>query len=257
MKRVVLNYLVFAAIAISAVCTSCNKEVQLLETVTYRDGTYEYYDMYEYDNQNRITKWSRYEKDGKPIRLETISYSGNDFIKVEFETPEIEMNTIIEFTKSANKIIVKTNNIMNNHDDIGTATWYLNNDGLPIKYEIMQKDFMGEVSYYVATFQIQDGNVMSFLSKSTRKGTTNENSHEFKYDHKKSPLYNCKTQKWWLICKYYDGFQNNVTEYSLNNELKAEYMYEYDSFGFPIKSTKISDDKKIVINYKYIKRKSV
>ena len=99
MKRIVLNYLV---IAVVATFTSCDKnddkssgEVRLLETITESNGNFT---RFEYDNQNRITKLSLY-RNGNLTRSETLTYSGNNLVKMEEKD-----NSIHEFVKKGNTI---------------------------------------------------------------------------------------------------------------------------------------------------------
>ena len=83
MNRQILTNLTVAAIAIAVAFTSCQKDdndkVKLLETVT---EPYGWYHKFEYDNQNRLTKYSRYDSDGVLLEMRTHTYSGNDLVRI-------------------------------------------------------------------------------------------------------------------------------------------------------------------------------
>ena len=144
MKRVVLNYLVIAALAVPAAFTSCKKDmenvftVKLLETITVCcrksdgiDEDFRKYDKYkfEYDEQNRITKMSEYYYDGSLSYTNTFTYEGDDLVQV-VNIFDGYVNTF-EYTKSGNTINLK----LTCYDIVSTYTIELNSDGLPVKRE--------------------------------------------------------------------------------------------------------------------------
>jgi len=236
MKRVVLNYLVISVISISTALMSCsNDKVRLLDTVTYSTGNYV---KYEYDNENRITKTSYYDKEGNLTFSQTFNYIGNDLVKVD------GAGLTIEFSKSENKMTMTVTN--NGDSNVETSTMDLNNDGFPTKYETINN----AVSV-VGAFEIHDGNLTKHLYKHTRDSVTLEGSFDYKYDNKKSPLYYCKTPQWWWILSEDRSVHNNVIERSDNSGKKTEYKYEFDSAGYPTKCTAKSSESEYVSEYKY------
>ena len=244
MKRVVLNYLVIVAFVVSATFTSCQKDdndnvkVKLLETMTYPDGGYY---KYEYDSQSRITKWSRYYANGEFSEF-TVTYSGNELTKMTF----FPSNHSYEFAKDGNKIT--------NEETIGstvyTRTFYLNSDGL-----LEKETYDEEVYSYVRNYLYDNENIVKWIWESTwidGEDIGEENSiREYKYDNNKSPMYNCKTPKWFLIWNFsIMGSQNNVIE----EKTITTYEYEYDSEGFPTKRTQINNGvlTEYVTEYRYM-----
>lgn len=222
MNRQIFKYLAVAAIALSAALTSCKKDndnVKLLETMTYLSDSY---NKYEYDSQKRIAKLSRYLDNGALWVAFTYTYSGAELTKMT------SSNWSCEFVKDGNKITVKE------FDD--TYTLDLNSDGLPEKY-VKGND----VYTYVENFQYKNGNLVKKTWKRTWNDGENigeeEGGKEYKYDNNKSPLYYCKTPKWFLIWDSTTmGSLNNVTD-----EISGTWIiinkYEYDSEGFPTKQT--------------------
>jgi len=151
MKRVVFNYLVVAAMSVSAAFMSCNNEkVKLLETTTYSDGRFE---KFEYDNENRITKTTHYDKEGNLTFSKTISYNGNEFVKVMITTGiDPDFVAVFEYSKSGNKITITIKS--NNSDNVDTVVVDLDNSGFPTKYVSIS-----DISSSVGVFEIQDGNL--------------------------------------------------------------------------------------------------
>ena len=250
MKRGVLNYLIIAAILVLPALISCSKEkVQLLDTITYDDGSYT---KYEYDNENRVTKISRYDKDGNENigPTQTFFYSGNDLVKVALNSDsDSSFNLSLEFSKSENKIVVAIKN--SNSDNVETASLYLDNDGLPAKYE---SETASDVvtSSMVGTFEFHDGNLTKYSYKQTQDSIeTLEGSLNFKYDNMKSPLYHCKTPRWWWFILENKSVQNNEIEMSNDNGEKVEYKYEFDSAGYPTKCTIKNSEGEYVSEFKY------
>jgi len=206
-----------------------NGEVQLLETTTYFNGSYI---KNEYDNQNRITKISWYDKDGKIGQTVTLIYSGDDLVKSETTGDKAG---ITEFVKNGNIITITDKNIEGTWSK--TYTIHLDSNGYPTKYENLEEGW----SYFI-TYTIQNGNLMQWTSKEVGYSTVYENSTNFIYDDKKSLFYYCNTPKWYMIYHYSEeGGRNNPIEQSWDGG-KLEYKYEYDSAGFPIKRTIIYDN---------------
>ena len=247
MNRHIFIYFTVAAITVAATYTSCQKDdndnvkVKLLETMTYPDGSYY---KYEYDSQHRIMKWSRYYSNSEFSEF-TITYSGNVLTKMTFSPS----NHSYEFAKDGNKIT--------NEETIGstvyTRTIYLNSDGL-LEKEIYEE----EVYSYIRNYLYDNGNLVKWIWESAwieGEDKGEENSiREFKYDNNKSPMYHCKTPKWFLIWNFsIMGSQNNVTEEKYSETITT-YEYEYDSEGFPTKRTQINNGvvTEYVTEYRYM-----
>jgi len=214
-------------------------KVQLLEKVIY-DG---WYYKFEYDDQKRLINKSWYQDNGNVGGTSTFTYSGNDLVKfVDFG------GTTYEFTKNVNQITIVGTTTSNSSV---TSTLSLNSDGLPVKLE---ENFWTDY-FYVRTFQYQDGNLLQITETVTYSGVTNSGSLAYKYDDKKSPLYHCKTPKWffywWIRHEGFDVFnhvnQNNLIERPEFDDLIFVYSYTYDSAGFPTKckETEFTDGVKV------------
>ena len=243
-----MSYFIIVIISALALFTSCNNEkALLLESVTYSDGRFE---KYEYDNENRVTKTSHYDKDEGLFYSKTITYSGSDFIKVEMASGvDTDFFATSEYSISGNKIIVTLKN--NGNDNIDTISVDLDNNGFPIKCEAKN-----DISSSYVLLEIHDGNLMRNSYKTIHDGVTLEGSSEFKYDDKKSPFYHCTTPKWlWILSDNYISTQNNVIEMSNSKGLKVEYKYEFNKAGYPIKCTAKGSNTDYVSEFKY-KRKA-
>ena len=222
MNRQIFIYLTVAAIAVTAAFTSCQKDdnikVKLLETVTASNGEY---GKFEYDSQNRLTKYSRYNSSGELLETRTLTYSGNDLVKAVFNSA-----VVYEYTKSGNKITAI-------YSSDGAQTWDLNSDGQLVKSAL---EIIG--NYQVIDYLYQNGNLVKYTYVyNYAEGGTYETINEYKYDNKKSPMYNCTTPQWYLIYSFMDiSTTNNMTEekWSVNSDTYA-YTYEYDSDGYPTK----------------------
>ena len=247
MNRQIFIYLTSAAIAIAAAFTSCQKDhnvkVKLLETLTEPYGAY---GKFEYDSQNRLTKYSRYNSSGELLETRTLTYSGNDLVKAVFNSASFH-----EYTKIGNKITA-----IYSSDD--TQTWDLNSDGLLAKSVL---EIVGNSQ--VIDYQYQKGNIVKYNYVYTyAEGGTFKTFNEYKYDNKKSPMYSCTTPQWYLIYSFKDiSSTNNMTEekWNVNPNTGAgpyedvyKYIYEYDSDGYPTKRTiTLNNGSKEVIEYAY------
>jgi len=248
------NFLKFIGVLFVAslifVTAGCDKDkeendngvVKLLETITYEDGDYT---KFEYDNQNRITKMSFY-WDGKLSYTDMFTYIGNDLTKMVFSNVDYpEENREIIIVKNGNTIAWD-----------GDITLTVNGDGFLTKYDDTDSDGDGQV----ITFQYQGGNLTKYMSESKYDDERSEWEAVCKYDDKKSPLYHCKTPKWFLTFAFtvdgYIGINNNVTEVK-SDWRTIKYSYIYDDDGFPTKITEeqYEDDrdkrtKIIILTYK-------
>jgi hypothetical protein len=236
MKKVIFNYAIIAALALSAVCTSCKKDdnkngngngnepekVQLVKTIAWYDmdsGEPYHYHEFKYDEKNRLTTITWYYMDETLFNTTSFTYSGDDLVKY-IDNPDGPC--IMDFSKNGNKIAVT----MTESGKTRNSTIELDSDGYPIVWE-----FENETMIY----QYLDGNLIHWGSESF-----------FKHDNKKSPLYHCKSPIWYRAplglttgyYSYYVGFKNNIIEINdgtgePNN--KTVFTYEYDENGFPTK----------------------
>jgi len=232
-------YLIIASIAVSAAFTSCSNKVQLLKTITYEDDSYT---EFEYDNQNRITKMSKYSTNEDFNKTQTLTYSGNDLVRIVSEV--FYLNDDEEYTKSGNIIRSSTG-----------YTIELDNDGYPTKRERASEGFS-----FVTTYQYQSGNLTKVSFKQMWDDfITGEGITEYKYDNMKSPFLYCKTPKWYFICVIDNSIQNNITEKNhMYNKVEYTYEYEYNNAGFPTKMTMTDKyyDEVTVLTFQYVQVKN-
>ena len=266
-SSVFLSSLVIAALAVTAAFTSCGKDddqkVKLLETITKSDG---YTEKYEYDQQNRLTKFTVL-YDVAPINpIETHEYTynaGGDLVKREVKTVNPDNDFTEEYVKNGNTITItrKTSGLQ----DI-IRTLELNSNGYPTKREDVRNDFIGGSTYF-RTYSYKDGNLTKFSETRfhhTEGITVPLYDYEYEYDNKKSPRSNWKVPKWFVIW-YFEttGSQNNVTkstyfgyaqigefEFTRRPGQDTDLIYEYDSDGFPTKRTTVSNGFEILYEYK-------
>jgi hypothetical protein len=211
-------------------------EAKLLESIIYDDGSSH---KFEYDAQNRISKIYYY-NDGMQS-TETLTYSGTDLVKLERGGQIYASDAVVvNFARKGNAITFRDS------DEAGSDP----------KIMVLDKDgyiMIIESGPLKETFQYKDGN----LIKSTYSlGATTVT--EFKNDNKKSPFFHCNTPKWFLQYhfRYSFGFSNNITEKrsdGINAEVETR-KYEYDSDGFPIKTTTRNphlSDKDMITYFKY------
>jgi len=201
-----------ATLVLALTFTACGKggDAKLMESININTISTNSYDesyreesskvqRFEYDKQNRIVK----------IDDKTITYADN-LITVGTEKYVINGNTIT----------------------VGSNSFAINGDGYIVKY-------------YDGVYEYKDGNLIKISWSSRGEEAV------YSYDNKKSPCSNCNTPKWLIQLL----FPNNRGYASKNNVLYhwwggdadhggyAEstgdytYEYEYDSDGFPVKST--------------------
>ena len=252
MKKIVLNYLVIAALAITATFTSCDEksekedpnQIKLLKTITecfrnydnldYNSGCYDKY-KFEYDEQNRITKISCYFSSEDLHYTNTYTYAGDDLIQVLWSHSSGDIETY-EYTKDGYIITEKytRNGVNSTYDFVNTYAIELDSDGMPVKRT--REDEYGNT--YVETYGYQDGNLTGYtMTRTSKSGNTDLDSETYQYDNQKGALYHCKTPKWYLFLELnYFGVKNNRTEEGWIRH-SAEYTYEFDGAGFPAKRT--------------------
>ena len=241
MKRFFVNQLVIAALVVAAAFTSCGKDengdkVKLLETIVRDDGSYL---KFEYDNQNRITKVSRYH-DGEISWTETYTYnSAGDLVKVASDD-----GWEGEYVRNANTITL----MYDGHEE---GSVIINDNGYPIKVvqvddgcdDLDEDDEYGCISMIEFIFTFDSNNnvtKVTYVYDGVDDGGT-----EFKYDNTKSPFYHCKTPKWALILffleEYEIGFTNNVIEANAHGGL-VKYEYKFNADGYPTERTATAKD---------------
>ena len=267
MIKQVFNYIVAATIVISTTLTSCIKEDEirpnlkgkLVETIIYNGGSE--YSKFEYDNHNRITKYSKFTNEGTLLETNIVTYSGTELTKVDYKNlyplSSIPYDKSYEFTKNGNIITVKSPYRSSNvYDKTRTSTLYVNNDGLPEKHVEEEENYSIVINY-----QYHNRNCVKYTYTDTVEGKIWEESYEYKYDDKKTPFYSCKTPKWFWIFRYSGGSalsQNNMIEEKNGNDLYpkdiTKYEYVYDTDGYPTQCTITHSDGQInVTEFQYKK----
>ena len=248
-KRLNLRNLVVIAICLKSITVfalfSEEKEIEsqeiilLLEEIQSSDGERS---VYEYDNQNRITKYTIYGANGEPYWLSTYTYNAEgDLIEQE------DNNFKITFTKNGNKITFVD-------EEGGYVEIELNNQELPVKdtYEWEWADESGKFwSKYTTNLTWQNRNPVKTEAEDEWKAGTETgletSSVTYTYDDKKAPLYNCKTPKWFL---WWDGYNinNNIKTWD-NGTSVITYEYTYNDDGFPV--TRKASNSSITDTYIY------
>jgi len=198
---------------------SCGKDkavenVKLLEYVT--DDAGDLIEKFEYDDKNRIVKMISYNNNDSSTTA--ITYNTDDLVTV------MNRDTTAKYVKKGNTITSESD------------TLTINKDG----YIVEKKDKSGAYTY-----QYQDGNMTEL------KGNEEDRSFSYSnFDDKKSPFSNSNTPKWLIQLLSFRGHKLLDNKNNVNNVLKkygpfscnADYTYEYNSEGFPIKQTAIVDD---------------
>ena len=191
--------------------------IKLVETW---NSEYGYKCEFEYDEQNRITKISRYYYNGDLLYTKTPTYAEDDLVS----------DGTCEYTKNGNIITQKFKNSSKFY------TIELNDDGLPVTCD---ENYSSSSHISIITyFGYQGGNLTERRCRETyTDGDWDTDFYDFQYDDKKGALYHCRTPKWYLILYLNDfGIKNNITrEYRQYSH--DEYTYEYDNNGFPTKRT--------------------
>jgi len=193
--------------------TSAAVEVRLaiflLEEI--QRGNYRY--VYEYDDQDRITKRTDY-SNGQIGSIHTFKYEDGDLVETNYENfQNPELNNKTTFSKNGNKI--------NFFDGFEHKEFEINEQGLPAKY-------YDEGAWLVFTWQ--NGNI----TKSEWEGYITT----YTYDDYKSPYLHCKTPKWFLWW-YFAGMpcsKNNVKTETWDGG-GVTYTYTYNADGFPLTRT--------------------
>ena len=227
------------------------KAIFLLEE-KQRDG-FRY--VYEYDNQDRITKRTLYSVANEQL-LFVYTYKYNaagDLVEWVIEDPNrptTPENRKITFTKSGDKIT------WSNYD-----TQYeveLNTIGLHAKCTWIYNRGGNDFEKETRKFTWQNGNLTQMDGIEEWKVGGEEGSEEwtetFTYDGRMSPFYHCKTPKWYLYIyeERYLSSVNNVKIMSWSWGIGSEtYEYEYlNADGFPEKRTRVGSTNTETYKYK-------
>lgn len=223
--------------------------VKLLKTALYAHGS----TKYEYDNQYRLVKHSIFRNDApiNPVQIYEYRYNAaGDLVKRDYYAANPQTEITEEFTISGNTITVTLKE--RGLPDV-EITLSLNSDGYPIKREELRNDFIGGATY-IRTYNYQNGNISKTSQTRTYYDgvTITLSDYEYLYDNMRSPLSCVKTPKWFMMSIFgTTGGPNNITKesyYVYTNETTrqlyrtTDYVYEYDSDGFPTKYNSLDSD---------------
>ena len=239
-KNLNLRDMIVTAICLAGVImfASCGKEkgsdsekaILLLSKIERSNGERV---VYEYDNQNRMTKCIEYGTNGVPDWTSTYTYNAQGDL-IEYKDDEIE----VVFSKNGNIITFVD-------DEGGSSEIELNDQGLPVKSTYQWGNWYKSTT----TFTWQNGN-LTRMEMVDEWGVNSETVlYTFTYDDKKAPLYYCKTPKWFL-CEEYD-IENNKKSHK-EGTLEVTYEYTYNSDGFPV--TRKASDSSITDTFLYTKK---
>jgi len=237
-------------LAITFMLASCDKEdktkedtakedVLLLEEILWiSSDTYRH--VFKYDSHDRIIKYYYYKEDILLFVNSIIYNKEGDLVectKKFFEGFASYPERTYKFIKIGNLI----------YPDYGV--FELNEQGLPIKYKVNEQ---------VHTFLWQNGNLVKHTM--VNPGSTQyQVISTFTYDNMKSPFYNCKTPKWFILW-FLDWGVVHEDYCNVNNIIDQEVImneeifnsdpidYTYNDNGFP------STSKQRRILYRYLKR---
>ena len=218
--------------AYCVVSVQYDNSVYLLSEISGRDGR----TTIEYDNQDRITKMTDYNKEGVADRVETYSYNNSgDLISMKSENYDGNSETYT-FSRYGNKVTVE-----NSSNDFYEESIDLNAQGLPVQRMYIRRiQNLERFLHGLTTYQYQNGNLVKSDWESKWQDT-NGNFHSmssgtgtYTYDDKMSLFYHCKTPKWFLIWRFDTfGSQNNVLTLKDNTYIQT-FVYTYNDGGFPI-----------------------
>jgi hypothetical protein len=251
-------------------CEICGEEkcecddpdaVQLLETIIHDEW---HNRKFEYDGQNRLSKifYTRWVLNGTDEGWETttttLNYnSAGDLISViDNYNGSDETDT---YVKTGNKIVINGNE--NSYYEVD-AQGYLIKYVYKETYEDTEDkiNFFEVTRLYTETYEYHNGNLIKVTLEDKLSGGKTETfvrTVTYTYDDKKSPLYNCKTPKWYLLAYRFghiDGFdiQNNrLTISASDGKDVPTFTYTYDDAGYALTRTSNENGTEL---YTYIKK---
>jgi len=241
--------MIVAYLVVTIMLVSCNKDdtpkdVFLLEEILWLGSSDIYRHVLEYDSHDRIIKYTYYCED-LPLFVNSIIYNKDG------DLVECTYNFFEGFSSSPEKTykFIKIDNLIYT----GYGIIELNEQGLPIKYTRIEQE---------ETLIWQNGNLVKHTM--VNSGSTQyQVISTFTHDNMKSPFYNCKTPKWFILwfLDAHVGYEhycnvNNIIEQELimNDEIfdVDPIDYTYNDNGFPATSKQRRTTTTSV--YRYLKR---
>ena len=199
--------------------------------------------VYEYDDQDRITKISQH-NGGQLYKVETFRYDvGGHMEEYKEEYPlQPELNRIATYIKSGDKIIItRTSNGWS-----GYSEYELNAQGFPIKLTSVDENENGDWYNETETYTWQNENLTQIVVVDEREESGVESYYTYTvnitHDNYKSPSYHCKTPKWVLLnFERGNGLHNVNNIKTVTGAENATYTYTYNADGFPATRTRGTD----------------
>jgi hypothetical protein len=192
--------------------------------------------MFEYDNQNRITKIIYNERDYTYTQTLNYNSAGDLYQSIDDD------GYIVTITRNGNIITIVESDSYGEY----SKTFELNAQGLFEKLTL-------ESSYEDGSWY-KRVNICQYQGRNLIKTTYEEENYwhgEFEkysgvntltYDNKMSPIYHCKTPGWFLIYYFVEyGIHNNVKTEDYNGDRVVTNEYTYNDAGFPISRNVIVD----------------
>ena len=250
MSNRVINFLILAAIAMSAAFTSCGKDKDdkddvILVTEIVTDWGNEINSLtFEYDDQHRITKITQQSLyDGKIWgSVSTLQYNAAGDL-VRFEEEDGDFRT---FARLGNRIAVTSSWWGNESGVQRSHVFDLNAQGLLEKITWKYNNHNnGNWDEEIITFQYLGGNIikMNYEWEAMWYGESGSESvtANVTYDDKHSPFLNTNTPQWFLAWWFDEapfGTRNNIKTMAAEDDDGSEYSlninYSYNSADFPV-----------------------
>ena len=249
MYKIISNLRNVAAIAVCLVVivfASCKKDadnipVFLLEEVQESTARY----VFEYDEQNRMTKRTGYLVNGFGEWYQFIVH------ELKYNTAgNLEEYIYYENNSNVSKVTIhKDGDKFTLSDDTyptDVSFIELNAQGLPEKCtSLIGVKGNGSWSFDTRTYTWLNGNLtqLSLVQewKYGGKEDTWSDTYTYTFDDKKSPFYYCTTPKWILlrlVGTYYSFNDNNITSDKQGSyDYETTYEYTYNDYGFPVTQT--------------------
>ena len=219
-----------------------NNDVFLLKEIQFSDGERS---VYEYNDQDRITKYTIYDDEGQSYWVSTYAYNADGDLIAQKEN-----DFTITYIKDGNKITFVD-------EDGGRTEIELNAQGLPVK-DTYEWEWVSEDekfwSKYTTALTWLNGNLIKTEAEDEweagSEASSETSSTTYTYDDKKTPLYNCKTPKWFL---WWDGYNiNNNIKTLEKDDFTVTYEYTYNDDGFPV--TRKASNNSVMDKYIYMKK---